>query len=77
MLRIRFDKEAVHVHYGNGPDSADFTERYGDVEVDFMHRESFWCRLNEPLKALRIAAHLMAAVFLANEPGGTGPAEGK
>ena len=67
MLRIRFNDEAVTVTHDDGPNSSSVTEKYDKVEVDFMHRKRFWCRLAEPLKALRVAAHLQAAVWLLSE----------
>ena len=64
MLRIRFNDEAVTVTLDDGPNSVSLTERYGKVEVEYMHRKRFWCRLGSPLTAIRVAAHLNAAVFL-------------
>jgi len=64
MLRIRFDEEGVKVMLDDGGRRVDLSEKYDKVEVDFMHRKGFWCRLGNPLTGIRVAAHLNAAVFL-------------
>ena len=68
MLKIRFGADEVTVTLSGEPNTTDVisvTRRYGPgVEVEYRDGSNFWRRLAEPLKAMRAAAHLNAAVFI-------------
>jgi len=67
MLRIRFGINEVTVTLSGEPDNADvvIARQYSPgVEVEYMHQSSFWCRLPNPLRAIRLASKFNEAIDL-------------